>query len=424
MTETESWTFVHAADLHIDSPLKGLARYGSAPVEAFRRATRDAFEAIVDLCIAEDARLLLLAGDVFDADWRDYNTGLFFRGQLVRLRDAGIRVFMVRGNHDARNEVTRHLDLPEGVHEFPADKASTVILPELEAAIHGQSFVTRTVTDNLAAAYPDAEPGHLNIGLLHTNVGARPGHDDYAPCSIDDLIAKGYDYWALGHVHEAEVLSRSPWIVYPGCSQGRSVRELGAKGCFVVTVEGGRIQHARHVPTDAARWSRERIELSPGDDSGTLLERAGEAIGNAAADADGRPLALRLRVEGPLADHAEFEGDGERRDRLVADLRAIPQDLGEDIWMEKIELAVGPDISLERLRQQGGVVSDLVERLEELMHLERPGEALGPMLDELGKKQGVELAALGLDAEDAHAMRELLVQVRALLMARMASEAR
>ena len=220
-------TFIHAADLHLDSPLIGLPRYDGAPVEQMRGSTRRALENLVDLALTEQVAFVLIAGDLYDGDWRDYNTGLFFAAQMTRLREAGTPVFIVSGNHDAASQITRSLRMPDNVTVLPANSPDTVRRDDIGIAVHGQSFRTRAVADDLSAAYPDPVRGMFNIGLLHTSADGRPGHDPYAPCSLDKLRAKGYDYWALGHVHAREVLCDDPWVVFSGNTQGRHIRELG-----------------------------------------------------------------------------------------------------------------------------------------------------------------------------------------------------
>ncbi len=197
--------FVHAADLHIDSPLRGLDKYEGAPAARLRAATRHALENLVALCIEEEAAFLLLAGDVFDGGWKDFSTGLFFATQMTRLREAGIPVVIVRGNHDAASSITKNLTLrlPDNVHELSSKKAETFELADAGVCVHGQSFAKQATTDDLAARYPDAVRGAFNIGLLHTCLDGREGHDRYAPTSLETMRAKGYDYWALGHVHVA-----------------------------------------------------------------------------------------------------------------------------------------------------------------------------------------------------------------------------
>ena len=212
--------FLHAADLHLDSPLRGLARYEAAPLDTLRSASRRAFVNLVDLAIAERVAFVLLVGDLYDGDWKDYSTGIFLSRHVGRLRDQGIPVFAVAGNHDAANKITHALELPTNMRMFKTRKPESVKVDGLNVVIHGQGFETQHVTQNLAADYPPAHPGAFNIGMLHTSLDGRQDHANYAPCSMEDLRARGYQYWALGHVHAREIVATDPWVVYPGCTQG------------------------------------------------------------------------------------------------------------------------------------------------------------------------------------------------------------
>ena len=218
-----SFRFLHAADIHLDSPLKGLAgQEGNAGVRV-RTATREALDQLVGLAIEEKVDFLIIAGDLYDGDWRDYKTGLFFVGQIGRLNNADIPVYLLYGNHDAESQITKRLELPDNMHVFDARKPETFSIVDLNVALHGQSFWQRTVTDNLVLDYPTPVSGAFNIGVLHTGLGGMGGHANYAPCSLNDLVNKGYDYWALGHVHQAATLHERPHIVYSGNLQGRHV---------------------------------------------------------------------------------------------------------------------------------------------------------------------------------------------------------
>jgi hypothetical protein len=153
--------FVHAADLHIDSPLRGLERYEGAPVELIRGATRRAVEHLVDMCLRENAKLLVLSGDLYDGDWRDYSTGLFFCRQMARLREADVTVVWIRGNHDAASRLTQHLRPPENVHELSHSRPVTLELQidEVPVAVHGQGFPKAKVVDDLSERYPPPVSG-------------------------------------------------------------------------------------------------------------------------------------------------------------------------------------------------------------------------------------------------------------------------
>ena len=237
--------FIHAADLHIDSPMRGLDTYDGAPVEALRGATRRALAALVELALREHVDLVVLAGDVYDRDLGDFRAALFFREQMVRLVRAGVRVFVVKGNHDAEGQISRRLPDVDGVHVFSARGAETIDIEPLGVAVHGRSFPDRAVPEDLVPSYPEPVPGRFNIGVLHTSLTGREGHDPYAPTSVETLTAKGYDYFALGHVHMREVVREAgPRIVFPGNLQGRHVGETGSKGCELVVVEGQRIASA------------------------------------------------------------------------------------------------------------------------------------------------------------------------------------
>jgi len=219
--------FLHAADIHLDSPLHKLDYYEGAPIDELRQATRRALDNLVQTAIRENVSFVLISGDLYDGDWKDYNTGLYFVSQTSKLRDAGIPVYIVAGNHDAAGKISRALRFPESVHLFPSQKPATLRINNIEVAIHGQSFASPAVKKDLSAKYPPPLPGFFNIGMLHTCATGREGHEPYAPCTLDGLRSKGYDYWALGHVHQHEVLMDDPLIVFPGNIQGRHVRETG-----------------------------------------------------------------------------------------------------------------------------------------------------------------------------------------------------
>ena len=324
--------FVHAADPHIDSPMKGLAAYPGAPVEAMRGATRQAFESLVDMCIAEQADLLLIAGDVYDGDWKDFSTGLYLRSQLARLREQGIQVVMIRGNHDAASVITRNLKLP-GIHVLRHDRPDSVVLDELGVVVHGQSFANRSVTENLAAGYPAPLPGLVNIGLLHTCLGGYADHANYAPCALEQLAGHGYDYWALGHIHERSVLHTDPYVVYAGNLQGRHMRECGARGATVVDVVDGEMT-LRHQTLDHVRWTRVLVDAAGAADDIALLERAQASLQTAVEAADGRLVACRIEIGGITDAHARLVQDQERLD---SELRGLATDLHADqIWVERI----------------------------------------------------------------------------------------
>ncbi|UCF90659.1 MAG: DNA repair exonuclease, partial [Desulfobacterales bacterium] len=285
--------FIHAADVHLDSPLHKLDYYEGAPVEEIRHATRRAFDNMVQLALTENVSLVLIAGDLYDGDWKDYNTGLYFISQTSKLRDASIPVCTIAGNHDAASKITKSLRLPENVHLFPTDQPATYRMDSLRIAVHGQSFAAPAVKKDLSVNYPGPLSGYFNIGLLHTCATGREGHAPYAPCTPEGLRSKGYDYWALGHVHQQEVLLQDPPVVFPGNIQGRHIRETGPKGCVLVTVDGAGQPALEFKPMDVIRWVVADVDATRAETGYEVVDRLCERLGQLVEENDGRPLVAR-----------------------------------------------------------------------------------------------------------------------------------
>lgn len=356
--------FIHCADLHLDSPLRGLDRYEGAPADEMREATRRAFENIVDLALEREVDFVLIAGDVFDGDLHDFNAGLYFANQLRRLGDASIAVFIVRGNHDALSKITKTVPWPANVRVFKPSKPETVRLDELGVAIHGQSFATMAVTDDLSLGYPEPIPGFLNIGLLHTALSGREGHEPYAPTTVDRLNAKGYHYWALGHIHAHEIVQRDPcWMVFPGNTQGRHARELGAKGCMVVDAGDQAVTNVEFVPTDVARWSHITIDATDVGTKDDLALAIQSAVQRELAGAGDRVLALRFSVTGQTRLHGKLVRSP---DSLRAEVCAwINEASGGMAWLEKLRVKVTAPLDLTALAARDDPFGLLTRRLDE-----------------------------------------------------------
>jgi exonuclease SbcD len=407
---------VHAADLHLDSPLLGLERYPGAPVDAIRGATRRAFENLMALCLEERAALLLIAGDVYDGDWKDYSTGLFFASQLLRLREAGTRVVMVRGNHDAASQITRHLELPAHVFELAHQRPETRLFDDLGVAVHGQSFPQRSVPADLASGYPRPVPGAVNVGLLHTSLTGREGHADYAPSSVETLRARGYDYWALGHVHRREVVSQDPFIVFPGNLQGRQWREAGEKGATLIDVTGGRIASVEHRPLDVVRWAVCDVDATgaaSGDD-GAPLSR--QAVARAVERADGRTLAARLVLRGATRAHGALVAEAERWDAQIR--LAAGEAGGEDVWVERVAVQTTSELDLSRLAERQDAVGQLVRALAGVRGSIGQRSELLALFGDLATKLPLE-AREGPDAlrlDDPACIEDALADVEGLLL--------
>jgi DNA repair protein SbcD/Mre11 len=333
-----AFRFIHTGDVHLDSPLKGLSGQQGGAAERIRTATRTAFDNLVTQAIEDEVAFVIIAGDLYDGDWRDYQTGLFFVRQMGRLAQANIPVFLLYGNHDAESQITRRLTLPTNVSVFSVRKAETFRLQHINVALHGQSFRQRDITDNLVPAYPPPIAGCFNIGVLHTGLGGMGGHANYAPCAIEDLINKGYDYWALAHVHQAAVLHERPHVVFCGNLQGRHIRESGPKGASLVVVEDGQVEAISPLHVDCVRWIHLPVPVAQCNTSTDAIDLVRQTIEEAVErEAQGRLLACRIELTGQTELHGELLASA---DHLLAEARAAALGLGEEAaWVERVVIA-------------------------------------------------------------------------------------
>ncbi|MHB8319243.1 MAG: metallophosphoesterase family protein [Acidimicrobiales bacterium] len=364
---------LHVADLHIDSPLAGLTAYEGAPVEEIRGATRRATENLVRRAIEEPVDLVVVAGDIFDGDWRDFHTGLFWVDQLGLLHDAGIPVVTVTGNHDAASEVSRRLRPPPNVTKLSDSTPETKIFDDLGVAVTGQGYATRSVTADLAASFPDADSKLFTIGVLHTSLDGRPGHERYAPTAVETLRAKGYDYWALGHVHKREEVHRDPWIVFSGNLQGRHAREVGPKGATLVEVQSREVNSLDALELDDVRWHDCELDVADSRDPDDVLSKVTECFASLVA-ADGERLcAVRVDLVGASPAHDALWRDPHG---FEAEVRSIANRTGR-VWVEKVKIDTARGLDLARSREDDAVgaiaarIADL-RRDPELLHQFEP----------------------------------------------------
>lgn len=324
---------LHTADLHIDSPMGTLDTYEGAPVEQMRSATRRAVDALVDLAIAEHVDVVTIGGDIFDGQWRDINTGLWWNARLERLVEAGIEVFVVHGNHDAESLLTQRIAAPEGVHVFPSDAPASIASKRVPLVVHGQSYADRAVSEDLAAAFPMAVPGLINVGLLHTSLDGRPNYATYAPTTLETLRSKEYALWGLGHVHERErPETDGTYVLFPGNTLGRSIREVGPRSVSLVTTDDTRVVDVTPVEVDVVRWARIEVPIGDLASEDELVQRA-VALVSAARREAGRPMAVRIELHGTGPLHSVVM---DRREGIRGTLIARLSASEGDVWLEKL----------------------------------------------------------------------------------------
>lgn len=411
--------FLHAADIHLDSPLYRLNDYEGAPVEEVRRASRRALKNLVKLAMEEHVAFVLIAGDLYDGDWKDYNTGLYFISQMSKLREGNIPVYIIAGNHDAASKITKSLRLPDGVFLFAAEEAQTFKMDTEGVAIHGQSFISPAVRKNLAAAYPVSLPGYFNIGMLHTCATGREGHESYAPCTVEDLRSKGYDYWALGHVHQNEIVLQDPLTVFPGNIQGRQIRESGSKGCMLVTVDDhGRVSTG-FATLDVIRWFRVEIDSSGMVRGYDVLDSVGERFKELLEQNSALPLVMRIEIKGACPAHDEIVSDVEHWEN---EIRSAALDIGAGrIWIEKVRFQTTRPIDMKSLEASSGPLAELNQYFDELKSDPNRLSTVGSVLDDLIKQLPRELKAgpEGFELSDRTWLTEMIELVRPMLIQRL-----
>ena len=347
----DSFRFVHAADLHIDSPFAGVGDADNRVATRLREATYEAFQNLVDLCINQNADFLVIAGDVYDGADRSVRAQLRFRDGLSKLSEKGIKTFVVHGNHDPLDGWQSSITWPEGVHIFGAtpEWVNFEKNGEVVAAVQGMSYPTREVNDNLAVQFSPPTSGNLfAIGLLHANVGANSAHPNYAPCTVEDLSESGIDYWALGHVHTRQTLKRAaPVIAYPGNTQGRHPNETGARGALVVDIDPSGASRSEFVALDVVRWERSQVDISNLETIDSLDSAIRQATDNLSVQAEDRDVVSRLTLVGRGPLHEQLAVNGAVEDLLDSVRSALSGGGSPWVWVERIVDSTRPAIDIE-----------------------------------------------------------------------------
>lgn len=356
---------LHTADIHLDSPLKSLALRDPELAEKAAIATREAFSRIVETAIAEDVAAVLIAGDLFDGQQRSAKTGAFLIAELDRLRAHDIRVFYVKGNHDAENPVSGVIDLPDNVHVFDGRGGKVQLASDVW--IHGVSFGQRHAPESLLPKFPPPVPGATNIGILHTSLMGTAGHDLYAPCTVADLAAHGFDYWALGHVHVRQIHQKAPWVVMPGTPQGRDMGEVGPKSATLITI--GDDISVEEVPTSILEFVTLGVPVSKAESDDDLRSALRHTLREAAETLTSDFGAVRLRLTGQSERRWQILRD---RDLWTETARGIARETGR-LWLEKLSI----DITDEALPSHGAV------------------DELGRIMDDIRAEEGFRSEARG-----------------------------
>jgi len=405
-------SFIHCADLHIETPFKGISEIQPELQELLYQSTYQSFNNIIELAVDKKVDCVVIAGDIYDSEDKSLRAQMRFRDGLVRLAEFGIQAFIVNGNHDPLSGWSAKLEWPAGMHCFSGESVECIPLlrnGEIVANIYGISFAKRDIKENLALRFPKADKSAPCIGLLHANVGGNTAHDPYSPCTVEDLSLTGIDYWALGHIHNHSILSSSkPSVVYSGCSQGRSPREVGPKGCCFVTLEPGYAPTIEFIPTDIIRYKSDSLDISSGSSIDDVLSLVTEKCKEISSELEKRISIIRLVLTGRTNLHKELQ-KGDSIPGILEDIRR--HFIGRDplIWLDKLVLGTAGTYDVDSLRQGNDFIADIISIFDEFQNvksqnLEELREILRPLFlkwrgrDYLEELKGEELLELANEA--------------------------
>jgi len=409
--------FIHAADLHLDAPFGGVDATDSRVRDALGASTYRALDAIVDACLEHAVDFLVVAGDVYNQRERGVRSQLAFAHAASRLEGAGIPVYIVHGNHDPASGWSAGIALPGNVHVFGVDGVERLTFRrdgEVACALYGRSFKTAAERENFAREYVRDDSDPIAIGVLHGNVGGRPDYDDYAPCSPADLRAARMDYWALGHIHKPEVISRDPYAVYAGCPQGLDPTQSGPRGCWLVTVVPGSAT-AEFLPVAPIVWDSAEVDVT---EAATLDEvRAAmlSTVDGARDRAGSTPVVMRVDLVGRTEVRSALSAPG-ALDALAEDVRAEALLSEQWVWLDRVRDRSRQVLDLDALRAAEDFGGDVVRLADGLLAEEAAAaafvaEVVDPLMDRVR------------DAAPAPDAADVIARARDLVLDRLFGEA-
>jgi len=360
--------FIHAADLHLDTPFKGLATWNADLAKRLRNATFESYRRIIDLCLKHRVDFLLISGDIFDSEIQSLAAQLGFVSGLKRLSENGIATYLICGNHDPLDSWMEGLQMPGHVFRFGSGEIETYGFSKdghLLADIQGISYAVQEVNENLSKRYTISKNrAPVSIALLHGSVGATGPHKNYAPFTLEDVEHKGFDYWALGHIHKRQVVhAANPAIAYPGNPQGRDFGETGPKGCLLVEIEENRPPGIKFLETQSIRFEEVLLDLS-GEER---IDRIPLLINDAITQIDGyneqSSYIVRVLVRGRTTLHALLNRPGEM-EQITEQFNEGQIHQTRFTLIDRIEIRTRPDIDLDKIRKGADFTAEILKFLE------------------------------------------------------------
>ncbi len=360
-----SFKFIHTADLHLDSPFRGLTHIPEHIYKSIQISTFSAFDKIIDYCIEYNVDFLLISGDIFDTDERSIKAEIYFSKGLERLNQQGINVYIIHGNHDPVNKIKSKFNWPENVYSFSAKKVENFSFykeNEEVARIYGRSYPTKAFLENIVPDYLVKKADNVfNIGLLHTNVDGNKEHGSYAPTTLSELKNTDIDYWALGHIHKAGILlDKAPMIVYSGTPQGGNIKETGDKSCLLVEVEKSNIKKTKWLNTSRIIWEQLDIDISGVETTDQVIKLIEEEIDVVFSKTE-LPMIIRIKLVG-RTDYDIHKGN--KVQDIFESLNEQYSDQNKWLLIESIKVKTKPTISIEGMLEQDSFIADFFKQFE------------------------------------------------------------
>ncbi|MGD9678658.1 MAG: exonuclease SbcCD subunit D [Vulcanibacillus sp.] len=360
--------FIHAADLHLDSPFKGLIHIPENIYKEIQNSTFQAYDKIIEYCIEHKVDFLLLSGDIFDLEERSIKAQIYFLKGLEKLNNYGIKVYLIHGNHDPLDDLLKtNVKWPANVYSFSSEKVEEHIFSKDNvnvASIYGRSYPNKAFKENIVQDYIVRDTNLFNIGLLHTNVDGNKEHDSYAPTTLSELKKSAIDYWALGHIHKGKILSdKAPTIVYSGNPQGRNIKETGLKGCLLVEVDKSNISSIKWLTTSRITWEQFDIDISETESYDQLVNVIESKLEKLLFNSE-FPLIVRINVLGRSDLHFELHKD-DKLEEIQEILNKLYSNQSKWLLVESIKLNTKPLILIDQVLEQDSFLADFFKEIEE-----------------------------------------------------------
>lgn len=365
-------TFIHTADLHLDSPLVGLSKLPEKLYKRLLNSTFIALKKIVDAAIEKQVDFLIIAGDVYDGEDRSIRAQVKFRQEMERLAAHDIQVFLTHGNHDHLSGSWVHIPLPDNVFVFgEAVERSTFTKENVVVNLYGFSYPKRQLYERKIDEFKKVADADFHIGILHGNEGGNKTHDNYAPFHVKDLIEKQFDYWALGHIHKRKILCESPPIIYPGNIQARHHKELGPKGCYLVTLTDSNHQ-LEWIDTADVEWNSIEIDVQNFTSFQPIYQLCIEQL-NKIRNEESNGKIVKLE----LINLKHFEGSASLLNgELLELLQEYESEEENFVWVSTIQVVEERQYDLEAIKGEDGFLGELLNTIENYEQCNEALEAL------------------------------------------------